>query len=51
LSFIVLCHFSVFLITAIYLCSVGVDLEKRVTLLSTLILPFIVLVFIGDSVI
>ena len=49
--FIISHHSSSSLITATYLCSVGVDLEGWVTLPSTLILLFIVLVFIGDSVI
>ena len=44
-------HSSSHLVTIAYLCLVGVDLVGRVTLPSTLILPFIVLVFIGDSVI
>ena len=52
LSFFIISHCSLLsLITTAYLCSVGVDLEGQVTLPSTLIPPFIVLVFIGDSVI
>ena len=49
LSFLV--HSLSSFIAVMYLHSVGVDLERQVTLPSTLILPFIVLVFIGDSVI
>ena len=51
LVLVVLRHSSTSLITTAYLRSVGVDLEGWVTLLSTLIPPFIVLVLIGDSVI
>ena len=44
-------HSSSPLIIITYLHVVGVDLEGQVTLSSILILPFIVLVSIGDSVI
>ena len=50
-NIIILHRSSSHLITATYLHLVGVDLGGRVTLPSTLIPPFIVLVFIGDSVI
>ena len=51
LKFVILHHFLSSLITVAYLCSVVVDLGGQVTLPSTLIALFIVLLFIGDSVI
>ena len=49
--FVISCRSLSFLVTAMYLRSVGVDLEGQVTLPSTLIPLLFVLVFIGDSVI